>query len=179
MAVFGLLVDGDSDLFPNGFGFEHDPRDELTHQGVVQNSVGRGPGDGTDGVDRHVAPKFVPNVFLDLRRHAGVEASLLQQCVQGLHARRGLARRLAHDQAITKVMTNHPRRIHRATGMDHAADDVRGRQGACNRPLRVHGVQRAVRYRATEPLQKPPRHAVHGGQHHGVGADQWSKLLCD
>ena len=52
----------------------------------------------------------------------------VQQVAQRLHARRGLARRLADDQPVAEVMPHHARRVERAAGMHHAADHVRGRE---------------------------------------------------
>ena len=53
--------------------------DDAPHQFITQNKVGSGAGDGADGVHRHVAPKLVPDVRLNLLRHTGIKACARQQ----------------------------------------------------------------------------------------------------
>jgi len=71
VAVFRLLVHGDAQALTNGLGLQHHSRHKSAHQLVAQNPVGGGVSGGTseraNGVDRHVAPELVPNVFLNLR----------------------------------------------------------------------------------------------------------------
>lgn len=68
VAVFGLLGNRQADARTDLARLQHHVADKAARQFVVQNQVGRGARHGTHGVDRHVAPQLVPDVFLDLRR---------------------------------------------------------------------------------------------------------------
>ena len=56
--------------------------------------------------------------------------------------------------------------------MHHTADDMRGRDGRFNLACGVYRREPCAGIRAAKALQKPPRHAVHGGQHNRLRADE-------
>ena len=179
VAIFGLLVDGDAQALTDLFRFDHYTGDKAAHQVVVHDQVRRGTGERADRVDRHVAPELEPDVFLNLAGHRRFKAGFFKQRCQLQQAVGFLARWFANDQFVAEVMSHQPGLVHRTTGMHHAADHVRRGYRRRQRSVRVHRDQPRPRKRTTEALQKPPRHAIHRGEHDGVWPDQRCDLLRD
>ena len=99
-----------------------------------------------------------------------------------MHALRGRAvvsRGLAHDQAIAKMVLHMAGRAHGTTGVHHTANDLVGRDGFRQAALWVHAGQGSVGPGPPKALQKPPGHAVHGGQHLGGGRHHRRNLWHD
>ena len=110
MSVFWCLCNRYTNLLTNDFGLQHDLRHKIPNQIVLHDQIGGGACEGTDGVDRHVAPQLVPNIFLNLSRCAGVESSGLQVCHQLLHTLSHLVAllgRFAQNKALAKMMAHH------------------------------------------------------------------------
>ena len=180
VSVFRRLHNGDADLLANELGLQHDLGHKIAHQVVLHDQVGGGTCERTDGVDRHVAPQLVPNIFLNLRRCAGVESSGLQIGHQLLHTQTHAALllcRFAQYQALAKMMAHHTWRIQRATGVHHTTHHMLAWNGAANLAIRVDGFETSALECATKAVKKPPGHTVHGRHHHGVGGQQWRYVV--
>ena len=100
------MVDMYADACAYFFGLQHHRRDKTAHQLVAQDQVGGGAGQRADRIDGHVAPELEPDVFLDLFGHRGFEAGFLKQRGELPHAFGFLARRLADDELVAKVVVH-------------------------------------------------------------------------
>ena len=190
VAVVRGLVNAAADALANGLGFPHHGAAIGAHQRVVQNLVARCAGEGRHRVHGHVAPQLEPDVALYAPGHGDGKTRLRQQRGHGLHTgaiapvpgclrvRAGLATgRLADDELVVFDAPQPPRCRRRCADMHHAAQHAGRGQGLGSEAIRVHGAQRQPGAFATQAVEKPPRHAVHGHQHHRVGCQQRLNLL--
>jgi hypothetical protein len=122
VAVFGLLVNRNSQSCPDFLGLQHDARDTGAHQLITQNKVGGRAGQGADRVHGHVAPQLVPDVALNLLGYDRLETGAAQQRGELAHALGLDARRRADDQLVAEVVVHVARQFEGATGMYHAAN---------------------------------------------------------
>jgi hypothetical protein len=86
MAILGLLVNGQAQLFADGLGLQHHGADKTPHQVVVQDAVGGGTRPGADGVDGEVAPQLEPDALLDAVGPLHIDAAARQRAGQGLQS---------------------------------------------------------------------------------------------
>ena len=78
MSVFGLLVYRNTHRSANRLGFQHHCRNKAEHVCIIQYLVRRRARQCADGVDGHIAPKLVPDIFLNALGQSGIKTCIAQ-----------------------------------------------------------------------------------------------------
>ncbi len=94
-----------------------------------------------------------------------------QSIADSREARRASARGFADDETMTRAVGRDPGLGGGGGGVNHASQHLPHGDGGRGDPARVDALQRTVLKRR-DPFTEPPRHAVHGGQHDRLRAQE-------